>query len=134
MIKRLIIAFIGILSIIPIQLHARKYYCEIKGMQKELSSGLKIVFDFGESQVYSIWSGLNNKQRLVDDNGEEIEFNSMVDAANYMSEKGWSFQQAYTSFYSGNAIQHWIFYKEADTKEEAGEGIMTKETYKELKK
>ena len=46
--------FIGILSIIPIQLHARKYYCEIKGMQKELSSGFKIVFDFGESQVYSI--------------------------------------------------------------------------------
>ena len=54
MIKHLIAVFIGILSIIPIQLHARKYYCEIKGMQKELSSGFKIVFDFGESQVYSI--------------------------------------------------------------------------------
>lgn len=51
MIKRLIVVFIGILSIISLQVHARKYYCEIKGMQKELSSGLKIVFDFGESQV-----------------------------------------------------------------------------------
>lgn len=87
MIKHLIAVFIGILSIIPIQLHARKYYCEIKGMQKELSSELKIVFDFGESQVYSIWSGLKSEQKLVDENGEEIEFTSMVDAANYMSEK-----------------------------------------------
>lgn len=119
MIKRLIVVFIGILCIIPVQLHARKYYCEIKGIEKELTSGLKIVFDFGESQVYSIWGGLKNKQKLVDENGEEIGFKSMVDAANYMSEKGWNFQQAYTSFYSGSAIQHWIFYKEAETKEEA---------------
>ena len=73
---------------------------------------------------------LKNKQKLVGDNGEEIEFNSMVDAANYMSEKGWNFQQAYTSFYSGNAIHHWIFYKEANTREEAGKGIMTKGTYR----
>ena len=93
MIKRLITVFIGILSIIPIQLHARKFYCEIKGKQKELSSGLKIVFDFGESQVYSIWSGLKNKHILVDENGEEIEFNCMVDAANYMSEKDGTFNR-----------------------------------------
>ena len=24
------------------------YYCEVKGIEKELTSGLKIVFDFGE--------------------------------------------------------------------------------------
>lgn len=52
----------------------------------------------------------------------------MVDAANYMSEKGWNFLQAY--IYSDNVIQHWIFYKEADSQEEAGKGIMTKESYK----
>lgn len=68
---------------------------------------------------------------MVDENGKEIDFNSMVDAANYMSEKGWNFQQAYTSFYEGNVIHHWIFYKEADSQEEAGKGIMTKETYKQ---
>lgn len=129
MIKRLVIIYIGILCIVPVQLYARKYYCEIKGTERELTSGLKIVFDFGESQVYSLWSGLKNKQKLVDENGKEIEFNSMVDAANYMSEKGWNFQQAYTSLYSGYVIHHWIFYKEADTKEKAVEGIMTKETY-----
>ena len=55
----------------------------------------------------------------------------MVDATNYMSEKEWNFQQAYTSFYEGYVIHHWIFYKEADSREEAGTGIMTKETYKQ---
>ena len=116
---------------IPIQLNARKYFCEIKGTNKALSAGLKIVFDFGESPVYSIWNGLKSQQKMVDKNGKEIDFNSMVDAANYMSEKGWNFQQAYTSFYEGNVIHHWIFYKEADSQEEAGKGIMTKETYKQ---
>ena len=106
-------------------------FCEIKGTSKTLSAGLKIIFDFGESPVYSIWNGLKSKQKLVDENGKEIDFNSMVDAANYMSEKGWNFQQAYTSFYEGNVIHHWIFYKEADSREEAGTGIMTKETYKQ---
>jgi hypothetical protein len=132
--KRLVIFCIGILSFLPVQIQARKYFCEIKGVEKGLSNGLKIVFDFGESSVYSVWSGLKSKQQLVDENGKEIDFNSMVDAANYMSEKGWNFQQAYTSVYAGNVIQHWIFYKEAETQEEAGKGIMTKENYKKLQK
>jgi len=128
--KRLIFLCLGFLCFIPVQLEARKYFCEIKGTSKTLSAGLKIVFDFG-SPVYSIWNGLKSKQKLVDENGKEIDFNSMVDAANYMSEKGWNFQQAYTSFYEGNVIHHWIFYKEADSREEAGTGIMTKESYKQ---
>lgn len=129
--KRLIFLCLGFLCFIPVQLEARKYFCEIKGTSKTLSAGLKIVFDFGESPVYSIWNGLKGKQKLVDENGKEIDFNSMVDAANYMSEKGWNFQQAYTSFYEGYVIHHWIFYMEADSREEAGTGIMTKETYKQ---
>lgn len=120
--------------VLSLQAQPRKYFCEIKGIEKEFSAGLKIIFDFGESSVSSIWGGLKCKQKLVDENGEEIEFNSMVDAANFMADKGWHFQQAYTSVYSGKAIQHWIFYKEAESKEEAGKGIMTKETYKEKKK
>lgn len=118
--KRLILFCVGILCFLPMQIQARKYFCEIKGTEKVLSNGLKIVFDFGESPVYSAWTGLKSQQKLVDENGKEIKFNSMVDAANYMSEKGWNFQQAYTSLYSDNVIQHWIFYKEADSQEEVG--------------
>lgn len=124
-----IIACLIVFVALSTQAQSRKYFCEIKGIDKELSSGLKIVFDFGESSVYSIWGGLKSKQKLVDEQGKEIEFNSMVDAANYMTQKGWQFQQAYTSVYGGNAIHHWIFFKEATSKEDAAKGIQTKETY-----
>lgn len=115
-------------------LSQQKYFCEIKGVEKELSSGLKIIFDFGENSVYSAW-GLRGKQKIVDEKGEVIPFNSMVDAGNYISSKGWTFVQAYSSFYGGQAITHWLFCKEADCIEKAYEGIMTKELYeKQYKK
>lgn len=112
----------------------KRYYCEVKGIEKELTSGLKIVFDFGNNPVYSVWNGLKSKQKLVDEKGEEIPFNSMVDAGNYMSDKGWTFLQAYTSAYSGHAIVHWIFYKDAESPEDAVKGIMTKEEYNKRNK
>ena len=107
-----------------------RYYCEVKGVEKELASGLKIVFDFGDNPVYSAWGGLSDKQKLVDESGKEIPFNSMVDAGNYLSSKGWNFVQAYTSAYGGQVIVHWIFYKDAKSPEDAVKGIVTKEQYK----
>ena len=109
------------------------YYCEIKGHEKDLSAGLKIVFDLGINPVYGSWNSLNSKQKLVDENGEEINFNSMVNAGNYLSSKGWKFVQAYSSVYGGNCILHWIFFKEANSPEEAMQGIETKETFNKKK-
>lgn len=131
--KRFVAITIFVLLAINSFAQTRKYYCEIKGVEKELTSGLKIVFDFGNNPVYSAW-GLKGKQKLVDDNGEEIPFNSMVDAGNYISEKGWTFVQAYTSVYGSQAIVHWIFVKEAESPEEAIKGIMTKEQFDKQKK
>ena len=127
--KLLVLSFLLVLAL-GVYAQNKRYYCEIKGVEKDFSSGLKIVFDFGNNPVYSAWGGLKNKQKLVDENGEEIPFNSMVDAGNYMSDKGWNFLQAYTSVYGSQAIVHWIFYKDAESPEKAIEGIETKETYK----
>ena len=127
--KLLVLSFLFMLAL-GVYAQNKRYYCEIKGVEKDFSSGLKIVFDFGNNPVYSAWGGLINKQKLVDENGEEIPFNSMVDAGNYMSDKGWNFLQAYTSVYGSQAIVHWIFYKDAESPEKAIEGIETKETYK----
>lgn len=127
--KLLVLCFLFMLAL-GVYAQNKRYYCEIKGVEKNFSSGLKIVFDFGNNPVYSAWGGLINKQKLVDKNGEEIPFNSIVDAGNYMSDKGWNFQQAYTSVYGSQAIVHWIFYKDAESPEKAIEGIETKETYK----
>lgn len=107
--------------------HARhKYYCEVIGKEKELGTGLKIVVDFGKDPTYNIWGGLKNDQKLVDEQGKEIKFKSMVDAANFMEGKGWTFLQAYGSVYEGAFISHWIFRKEAATPEEARQGLRTK--------
>lgn len=125
---------IGVISMIALSSFAqnKRYYCEIKGVEKDFSSGLKIVFDFGNNPVYSAF-GLKSKQKLVDENGNEIPFNSMVDAGNYISDKGWNFLQAYSSAYGGQAINHWIFYKDAESPVKAIEGIDTKESYNKKK-
>ena len=125
----IILSFVAMVS----NAQTQRYLCEIKSQEKELSTGLKIVFDFGSNPTYVAW-GLNGKQKLVDENGKEIPFNSMVDAGNYMTSKGWNFLQAYASVYGGNVIVHWIFYKDADSLEKAIEGIMTKEMFKKKKK
>lgn len=127
-ILRLLLAISFILCVGNVYAQHR-YYCEIKGIEKELSSGLKIIFDFGTKASYNIWGDLSSKLKFVDGNGEVIKFNSMVDAANYMVDRGWTFQQAYSSVYSGNPIIHWIFYKDAENMEKASEGIMTKSEY-----
>lgn len=87
----------------------QRYYCEVKGIEKDISPGLKIIFDFGTKASYNMWGDLSSKLKFVDENGEEIKFNSMVDAANYMVQRGWIFQQAYSSAYGGKPIIHWIF-------------------------
>ena len=107
----------------------RRYYCEVKGIEKSFSGGLKIIFDFGERESYNVWGTLSNKLKFVDEKGKEIEFHSMVDASNYMVDKGWTFQQAYSSTYGGSPVLHWIFYKDAESFESARKGILTKDEY-----
>lgn len=103
----------------------QRYFCEIKGIEKEFSSGLKIIFDFGTEPSYTL-TGVSGKLKPMDENGGVINFNSMVDAANYMASKGWIFLQAYSSFYGGSPILHWVFFKDADSLEKAVDGIVFK--------
>lgn len=109
-----------------------KYYCEVTGTDKEFSNGMKIIFDFGTNPSYNSWGDLSSKLKFVDDKGDVIDFNTMVDAANYMEDKGWRFIQAYSSIRGGSEIEHWIFCKEAESREKAKEGIMTKDDWKKL--
>ena len=128
--KKIITTLMMFLFFLASNAQTTRYLCEIKGIEKDLTAGLKIVFDFGNHPTYTIWGGLNGKQKLVDEKGDEIPFNSMVDAGNYLNQKGWTFLQAYPSFYGGNSVIHWIFYKDAESPEKALEGIVTKETFK----
>ena len=132
MVKSIFVSLFLVLAV-SISAQTKRYYCEVKGVENEVSTGLKIVFDFGNKPVYAAFGGLRSNQKLVNEKGEEIPFYSMVDAGNYLSDKGWTFVQAYTSVYSSQAIVHWIFTKEAESIEEAIKGIMTKEEYNKNK-
>ena len=132
--KRIFVLFLFAIYIFNSFAQIHRYYCEVKGIEKELSSGLKIIMDFGNTASYNVWGGLSSKLKFVNEKGEVVNFNNMVDAANYMVEKGWHFQQAYSSAYGGHPVIHWIFYKDAESFEKAREGIITKDEYKKLKK
>lgn len=88
--------------------HAQgRTYCELVGTQNLLGKTIVSV-DFGQVSFFS-------DNRLVDENGDVLKFNSMVDAMNYMGALGWEFEQAYvvTHNYGKSAtnVYHWLLSK-----------------------
>ena len=88
-----------------------KIYCELVGTQRLLSTKVTVEVDFGQQSKF-----INiNDNRLVDEKGQVIIFNSMIDALNYMGALGWEFEQAYVvTFGSGSSsssVYHWLLSK-----------------------
>lgn len=105
-----------------------RIFCELVGMQNLLGKTIVSV-DFGQVSLFS-------DNRMVDENGDVLKFNSMVDAMNYMGALGWDFEQAYVvTIGTGNSRQnvyHWLLSKPYS---EDGAGIKTMNMIKqELKK
>ncbi len=86
-----------------------KVYCELLGTQKLLSTKVTVQVDFGQQ------TKLFSDNRLVDEKGNVIAFNSMVDAMNYMGTLGWEFEQAYVVTIGGGGsasnVYHWLLSK-----------------------
>ena len=76
-----------------------------------LSTKCTVRIDFGQETA-----NLFSDDRLIDENGELIEFNSMIDALNYMSKLGWEFVQAYVTRDSSDSssITCWLLSKTVD--------------------
>ena len=106
------------------------FYCEIVGTQKMLSNKVTVNIDFGQLNK------LASDQRLRNDKGEVIEFNSMVDAMNWMGARGWEFVQAYVVITANSQnIYHWLLKKSTKKmSEEEKEGLFeifkTKQNFK----
>ena len=103
----MIIAFVlmGILSANA----QSKIYCELLGTQQFLSKKVTVQVDFGQQSKFF------SDNRLVNEQGEVIVFNSMVDAMNYMGTLGWEFEQAYVvtvgTGSSAQNVYHWLLSK-----------------------
>lgn len=87
-------------------------YAEIVGTGKFMSHKVTIQIDYG--QEVKFWGGDN---RVRNQDGSKKEFNSMVDAMNYMGALGWEFQQAYvvtvpSAMGGAQNVYHWLLRKE----------------------
>lgn len=117
------------LTIGSILSHAQgRTYCELVGTQNLLGK-IIVSVDFGQVSLFS-------DNRLVDENGDVLKFNSMVDAMNYMGALGWEFEHAYVVTYnygkSATNIYHWLLSKPYS---EDGTGLKTMDMIKqEIKK
>jgi hypothetical protein len=83
-------------------------YIEIVGYSKFMSTKLKVALDFGQhTKMFS-----SGKETLLKDaDGKVVEFNSMIDALNFMSENGYDFTTAYTVTDGDENIYHYILRK-----------------------
>jgi hypothetical protein len=89
------------------ELDSNQYiYCEIVGYRKLLSNKVTIEIDFGQYRP----RGKDN--RLTDNQtGERINFNSMIDALNFMGKFGWEFVQAYAITMGSQNVYHFLMKK-----------------------
>lgn len=123
--KKILLAIAILLIATSVQAH-KKTYCRIIVKSAGISSNkVNISIDFGqESKTFD-----NNT--LVDADGQPIEFNSVVDALNYLGDKGWDFEQAYqlpSNLQGEPPICYYLLSKNID--DETEDNFVTKAQYK----
>jgi hypothetical protein len=80
-------------------------YVQIVGTSKLFSTKLTIQIDFGQrTRFFS-----SGKETIVkDEEGKALEFNSMIDALNFMSKNGFEFVNAYAISIGNQNVYHYI--------------------------
>lgn len=114
-----------------------KVFCQIVGTQKFAKDQVTVAIDFGQEGAMrrNALGGSALKNRLVDESGKPISFNSMVDAMNYMGQLGWVFEQAYvvtmpSAMGGGQNVYHWLLSRDVESDQVATEGFKTQEQHK----
>lgn len=84
-------------------------YCMIVGTQKFMSSKCTFTIDYGQATRFI--DG-DTKMKLVDENGETIKFNSLMNACNYLASMGWRLVNAYAmNDNKQGSCYHYVFKK-----------------------
>lgn len=123
--KILILAVLAMMAVGSANAQTKKAYCEIVGVMQFMSTKVKVYIDLGESE--KAW----HDHQLVDENGEKIKFSSMIEALNYMSDRGWELEQAYSAVSEKSSATRYIMSKVIFEGETKSDGITTKHTFKE---
>lgn len=83
-------------------------YVQIVGTQKLFGNKVIIQIDFGQETKYFKQA---QQSLLKDANGVQINFNSMIDALNFMSANGYDFVDAYTLTIGNQNVYHYLLKK-----------------------
>lgn len=86
-------------------------YVQIVGYSKMLSNKVTINLDFGQETKFI---QRQKEVMLKDAEGKNVEFNSMIDALNFMSKNGYEFVNAYAITVSNQNIYHYVLRKKKD--------------------
>lgn len=126
--KILLIAAFLVVSVAVWAGEPHQAYCEIVGTGNLTGTKVKIEIDFGQKVS---WTGQKNQRTLVDEQGKKMEFNSMMDAVNYLAQFGWTLHSTYAVTESkgmgGNgSVYHYILTKTVTSDDEVKEGIHLK--------
>ena len=78
-------------------------YCEIVGTSKLFSTKVNISIDFGQRTKF-----FSDNRMRDPETGEVMEFNSMIDALNFMGRQGWEFTQAYAVTSGNQNVYHYL--------------------------
>ena len=101
----------------------QRVYAELLGTGTNflnLNKNVKVSVDLGQFQ------SATKAYTLLDENGKDIKFNSMVAAMNYIGERGWKFVQAYVVTVSNQNVLHWLLYKDVTDPAQIKEGLNVK--------
>ena len=80
-------------------------YVQIVGTSKLFSTKLTIQIDFGQKTKFFS----SGKETIVkDEEGKAVDFNSMIDALNFMSKNGYEFVNAYAITVSNQNVYHYL--------------------------
>lgn len=102
----------------------QKTFCQIVGTQT-FSMKTIVEIDFGQERSWlQAFAGVGDF--LLDENGKQLKFNSMVDAMNYMAKFGWKFEQAYVVTKGNQNVYHWLLSKEIKEGDDSTKGINVK--------
>jgi hypothetical protein len=77
-------------------------FCLLMATGKFLSKEVDISIDYGQD------SSLFEDTRIRDKNGKIINFNSVIDALNYMESLGWEFVNAYAITVGNQNVYHYL--------------------------
>lgn len=108
-------------------------FCELLGINKNvlgIGDKISVQIDFGDEKNF--W-GNDGRDILVDEDGKDIKFNSMVDAMNFMGERGWKFEDSYVVTIAKQNVIHWLLSKKIKLGEDARGDMIQKRDMKKKK-